>query len=96
MSIYRTQYIPKYTPPKKRSFYSYFNDLKYEQTIRDPDIYFKNVKIINFDLIHHQCRGDPLLKQKMNTMQFKNQAYQKYQKITKKEVVGADLELKMK
>ena len=62
MSIYRTQYIPKYTPPKKRSFYSYFNDLKYEQTIRDPDIYFKNVKIINFDLIHHQCREDPLLK----------------------------------
>ena len=29
-------------------------------------------------------------------MQFKNQTYQKYQKITKKEVVGADLELKMK
>ena len=28
----------------------------------DPDFYFKNKKVINFDMIHHQCRSDPLKK----------------------------------
>ena len=28
----------------------------------DPDQYIKNKKVINFDIIHHECRGDPLQK----------------------------------
>ena len=28
--------------------------------MKDPVTYFKNVQIIHFDMIHHQCRGDPL------------------------------------
>ena len=34
--------------------------LKYEQFIEDVDSYFSCAKILNFDLIHHQCRGDKL------------------------------------
>ena len=53
-------YVPKYTPPEDRDFLSYLDDLKYEKFQENPDNYMKNVKIINFDLIHHQCRGDKL------------------------------------
>ena len=28
--------------------------------MKDLVTYFKNVQIIHFDMIHHQCRGDPL------------------------------------
>lgn len=26
----------------------------------NPDRHFKNKEVVNFDLIHHKCRGDPL------------------------------------
>ena len=51
-----------YTPHKERDFLSYLDDLKYEETMKDHDAYFKSVQIINFDMIHHQCREDPLEK----------------------------------
>ena len=60
MSICRNNYIPKNTPPKERDFLSYLDDLKYEQTVENPDKYFQNVKIINFNIIHHECRSDLL------------------------------------
>ena len=28
----------------------------------NPDFYFANKKVINFEIIHYQCRGDPLSK----------------------------------
>ena len=52
--------IPKYTPPEERDFLTYLDDLQYQQTVKNPDQYFQNVKIINFDIINHECRGDPL------------------------------------
>ena len=91
MSIYRSQYVPKYTPPEERDFGSYFDDLKHEQTMRDPDSYFKNVKVIKFDLIHHQCRGDPLEKTENEPYAIQKTVFKEYQKISKKEVVGAAL-----
>ena len=84
MSIYRSQYVPKYTPPKERDFCSYFDDLKYQETMRDPDGYFKNVKIINFDLILHCCRSDPLEKNEKEHYTIKNINFKKYQKTDKK------------
>ena len=26
----------------------------------DPDTYFKNAKVVNVDIINHECRGDKL------------------------------------
>ena len=49
-----------YTPLEERDFLSYLDNLKYKETMKDPDAYFKSVQIINFDMIHHQCREDPL------------------------------------
>ena len=37
----------------------YFDYLDYKDMSDDPDNYFKNKKVINFNIIHNQCRGDP-------------------------------------
>ena len=60
--MYRSQYMPRYVPPEERDFCSYFDQLKYEETLKNPDNYFRNVKVINFDIINHECRGNPLEK----------------------------------
>ena len=44
-----------------------FNDLDitlkqmtFNEIVHDPQYHFENCYITNFDLIHHECRGDPL------------------------------------
>ena len=32
----------------------------FNEIMQNPDSYFENAYITNFDLIHHQCRGDKL------------------------------------
>ena len=44
-------------------FCNYFEGLKYKETMNNVDGYFQQVKIVNFDIIHHQCKNDPLEKQ---------------------------------
>ena len=41
---------------------SYFDYLKYKGTSDNPNFYFENKKVINFEIINHQCRRDPLRK----------------------------------
>ena len=38
---------------------TYIDQLKYKEFISDPDAAIKNAKIINFKMIHVQCRGMP-------------------------------------
>lgn len=38
----------------------YFDYLDYQDMSKEPTEYFKNKKVVNFDIIHHECRGDPL------------------------------------
>ena len=58
MSTFRNQYIPKFATPEERNFFTYLNELKYEETVKNLDKYFSNVKVIDFDM----SRGDPLEK----------------------------------
>ena len=34
--------------------------MTFNEIMQNPDSYFENAYITNFDLIHHQCRGDKL------------------------------------
>ena len=34
--------------------------LKCEEFLKDADSHFKTAQVANFDIIHHECRGDPL------------------------------------
>ena len=75
-----------YTPPEERVV-----QLKYEETIKNTDKYFQNVRVINFDMIHHLCRGDPLEKDMNEYLTVENNDLKKYPKNDKKKVVGSDL-----
>ena len=37
---------------------SYIDHLKYKEMADDLDYYLKNVKVVSFDIIHHECHGD--------------------------------------
>ena len=57
-------YFPK-KPEKKdewcdHGLMTYIADSKYKQFVADMDSHFSRVKITNFDLINHHCRGDRL------------------------------------
>ena len=61
MSLNATNgYIPKYTPVEERDFLSYLDDVKFDKFMENPDQSFQNTKIVNFNIIHHECRGDKL------------------------------------
>ena len=53
------QYIPYY-PSKKTCLHDTLLIGEYERILKDLPNYFSNVQIVNFDIIHHECRGDPL------------------------------------
>ena len=62
---------------------TYINELKYKNFIQNPDAHFKTAQIVNFDIIHHECRGD-LLENVVKT----------YETICKKEFKGYSLKEK--
>ena len=59
----KEEYVNNYLP-----YYSHHKDTlhdtllkhKYERINRNKKEYFENAKIVNFDIINHNCRGDPL------------------------------------
>ena len=59
-------YVPKYQEDYskflwyERDMVSYIDHLKYREMRDDPDHYFKNVRVVNFDIIQHGCRDDKL------------------------------------
>ena len=63
--MYRTEKYPvnSYIPTKVTEtddLHSRLNKMTYDEIIKDFDYHFKNCYVINFDLIHHKCRGDEL------------------------------------
>ena len=62
--IFANKYIPKYVPEdlpwnEKNGLLSYKDQLKYKDFISDPNAHIKNTQVINFEMIHAQCRGEP-------------------------------------
>ena len=39
---------------------TYIDDLKYDRLVNHVNSHFSSAKVINFDIIHYQCRGDKL------------------------------------
>ena len=62
--IFADKYIPKYVPEdlpwyERNGLLTYVDQWKYKEFISDPDTDVKNTKVVNFDMIHAQCRGTP-------------------------------------
>ena len=54
--------IPTYVPKKlhwteRDGLMMYIDRSKFEQIAYDFDGHFENVYVVNFDIMHHQCRG---------------------------------------
>ena len=64
-------------------------DLKYEQFVGNMDSHFIRAKIVNFDLIHHKCRGDKLSYLKYFREKIENKDFQNYEPEVKAEAVAS-------
>lgn len=53
----------------------YFDYLDNQEMSKQPTKYFEKKKIINFDIIHHELRSDPL-----------EGTYERYQTVKKKRI----------
>ena len=60
------KYVPRFVQHFELPWYerdglmSYIDALKCDEFLNDTDVHFKNAQVVNFDIIHHECRGDPL------------------------------------
>ena len=45
---------------RERDLDSTLQKMKFDKITADPDYHFQNCYVTNFDLINHECRGDPL------------------------------------
>ena len=60
------KYVPRFAQHSELPWYerdgllSYIDALKCEEFLKDTDSHFKTVQVVNFDIIHHDCKGDPL------------------------------------
>ena len=92
--ILGTKYVPGYcanyfdNPWYEKDLMGYFNFLDYTDMSRDPAKYFEKKKVINFDIIHHKCRGDPLKETYEGYQTVKTKDLKNYPNPEKKEVVG--------
>ena len=64
--IVANKYVPTYQdyyklPWYERNMMSYIDCIKYRTMRDDPDHYFDNIKVVNFDIIHHKRCGDKLI-----------------------------------
>ena len=62
--ILTNKYIPEVVPLdlpwyERDGLLTYCDQMKYKDFLDDPDSYIKNAQIINFDMIHAQCHGQP-------------------------------------
>ena len=63
----RSSYIPPYIKDnlkwyEKEGLITYFQQREYQEFKKNRDAYINETKILNFDIIHHMCRGDKLEK----------------------------------
>ena len=95
-------YIPVYEPfnlkwYERDGLLTYIDQLKYIEFIENPAEDFRTVKVINVDIIHKECKGQPItddLKKKYNTIDFND--FVKYDIESKDKAVGSAILCKRK
>ena len=98
--IFSDKYILKYQKDclkllwYERDMMTYFDHLKCKEMRDDPDSYSKNVKVANFDIIHHECHSDKLKGTYKEYNTIKNEHWSKYPKEEAKAVLLATFRIK--
>ena len=84
------KYVPEFSgnyldkPWYERDLMDYFDHLDYLDKSKNPDKYFENKKVVNFDIMHHECRGDPLQWSYKGYQTGKSEDLKKYPRVEKK------------
>ena len=74
---------------ERDSLLTYIDGLKYERFEKNRDSCLENVKITNFDTIHHKCRGDPLQKSYKEYKTVNEQSVDRIPTTDRKKAMGA-------
>ena len=53
-------YVPTKPTVKFHDLHTRLQEMTFNEVVNNPEQHFDNVYVTNFDLIHHQSRGDPL------------------------------------
>ena len=72
----------------EKNLMEYFDYRKYSEMAKDLKKYFEQKKVVNFDIIHHACRGGPLQGSYKNYQTVYNTDIKEYPENEKKEVLG--------
>ena len=67
----------------------YLDDLKFEKFMENPDQSLRKTKIVNFDIIHHECRGNKLEKSYEYYQTVFKVNFNKYNKRDEKKVLSS-------
>ena len=67
----------------------YFDYLDYKDMSDDPDNYFQNKKVINFNIIHNQCRGDRSQKSNKDHKTVSKDDFKNYPETDKNKVLSS-------
>ena len=63
MNSYVPKFVPKDFPWYERGgLMTWYDQMKYEDFLRDTNKHFQEVKRVDFDIIHRQCRGEEVPK----------------------------------
>ena len=63
MNSYVLKFVPKNLPWYERDgLMTWYNQVKCEDFLRDTNKHFQEVKTVNFDIIHRQCREEEVPK----------------------------------
>ena len=97
--------VNKYVPPfakhlklpwyERDSLMPYIDSLKCHEFLNDTDEHFKKAEVINFDIIHHKCWGDPLQKY-LNLSICAKKDFSGYNQQQKKNIISSALSCKFK
>ena len=66
----------------------YFDYCNYQDMSKDPTKHFEIKKVINFNIIHRECHGDPLNGSYRNYKTIYDADFKEYPKLEKKYVLG--------
>ena len=91
--MYGTKCVPEFRgdyfdkPWYERDLIGYFDYLDYRNMLKNPMEYFQKKKVINFDIIHHEWRGDPLQGSYKVYQTVKSNDLEQYPQLKKNETV---------
>ena len=94
---YVLEYVPDNLPWYERDgLLTYIDQLKYKKFCENRDEHFLNTEVVNFDVMHHRCRGDPMKNDVKHYKTIKKDDFKKYPSQESKRALSSASRLRRK